>query len=298
MIGIFSLLTKTQTQLIDICTKELGKCGYKDIIANDKFVFAEGTIPIMLVAHLDTVHKTLPEIYFDKNKQVLWSPDGIGGDDRCGVYAILKICETHKPYVLFTTDEEIGRKGAKAFVEQFKNTQLKDYINFMIEIDRRGRNEAVFYQCNNKDFQDYILSFGFTKGIGSFSDISTIAPEFDIAAVNLSAGYHNEHSAAEYIVLDDLFHTIKKVIEILNDTKNHKYYDFQRLVYTSPVRHTYAKKEGAVAWVDFQVPNVIALDYDTLSEDEWFKVYNYAKPTTFAGLKTTLWWDQYYEDNL
>ena len=285
MTSIFNILHKTQAELIEFCAAELTKRGYTDVLKHDKFVFAQGDIPVMLVAHLDTVHKTLPTIYFDRKKKVIWSPDGIGGDDRCGVYAILKICETHKPYVLFTTDEEIGGQGATVFNEIFKDVPLKEYINFMIEIDRRGRNEAVFYQCDNKEFQNYILSFGFTKGIGTFTDISRIAPYFDIAAVNFSAGYYKEHTTTEHIILDDLDHTINKVIEILNDEPNHKYYDFQQLVYKRPKHESY-----------YTLPLYVEIDWKTLEAKEWFEVYGFEKPKTLKALERTWSYKGYYYD--
>ena len=39
----------------------------------DNFVYAEGNIPILLIAHVDTIHSTLPiEIYHDKEQQVIY----------------------------------------------------------------------------------------------------------------------------------------------------------------------------------------------------------------------------------
>lgn len=286
MVSIFNLLNKTQDELLTVCASELSQRGYKSIYADTNFVFAEGNIPIMLVAHLDTVHKELPEVYYDPKKKVMWSPQGIGGDDRCGVYAILKICETHKPYILFTTDEEIGGRGASTFCDLFKDIELKKYINFMIEIDRRGRNQAVFYQCGNKEFQDYILSFGFDHQYGTFTDISTIAPYFDIAAVNFSAGYYNEHTTTEHIKLDDLYHTINKVKEILDDTKNHKYYDFQE------VKYVYVKTYKS--YKDYEVPYYVEQDWRDLSDDDWLKWYGYKKPKTLKKLKEIYWEDDYF----
>lgn len=293
MISIFNILNKTQAELLEFCEQYLKEQKYSEIIKTKNFVFAQGNIPIMLVAHLDTVHKNLPEIYYDRQKHVLWSPDGIGGDDRCGVYALLKICETHKPYILFTTDEEKGGLGATAFNEYFKEVQLKDYIDFIIEIDRRGYNEAVFYDCGNKEFQEYITSFGFTKGHGTFTDISIISPAFDIASVNFSAGYYNEHTTTEHIFLDDLNHTINKVKEILDDTKNHKKYDYQevkRYVYVQP-KYSYTSKYEHV-----DIPTYVKQDFITFSNSEWYKYYGFKKPNNMKELKKKYadYFDDYY----
>lgn len=80
----------------------------------------------------------------------------------------------------------------------------------MIQFDRRGGNDAVFYNCDNKEFEDFVLSTGFfqTKQ-GSCSDISVVAPKAGIAAVNFSCGYYKEHRTEEYVVFEEM----EKVIE-------------------------------------------------------------------------------------
>lgn len=224
------ILLKTQEELKKYCYRELLKRNYKknNLIMTDDYLYAKGNIPILLVAHLDTVHKEKPSpIVYDRLLKIYWSPTGIGGDDRCGIYAILKICETFRPYVLFTTDEEVGGLGVRKFVKEVNNIP----VNFIIEIDRRGNKQAVFYQCGNKEFQNYILSFGFDKQTGSYSDVSTLSTHYNIAGCNLSAGYYNEHSTQEHIYLDHLYNTINAIKEILKDTKNHKFYDCQEIVY-------------------------------------------------------------------
>ena len=90
-------------------------------------------------------------------------------------------------------------------------------INFLIELDRRGEKDAVYYDCDNDLFENYITQFGFTTSFGSFSDISVIAPSWKIAAVNLSVGYYHEHSASEYWCYRETHMTIKKVCAILED---------------------------------------------------------------------------------
>ena len=72
-----------------------------------------GDIPVMLVAHLDTVHhEQVKHICKSEDGNIIMSPEGIGGDDRCGVYALMEVYRTMpegmKPYLLFTCDEETG----------------------------------------------------------------------------------------------------------------------------------------------------------------------------------------------
>ena len=222
------ILKPNQEQLKKIVSKYLKAKEYKPVIG-DGFVYAKGEIPIMLVAHLDTVHKYSPrEIFYDNEQDVMWSPQGIGGDDRCGVYAILKILETHKPYVCFTEDEEIGCVGAEKFV----NTIIApNEIKFVIEIDRRGKDDCVFYDCGNEAFKEYIESFGFKTKIGTFSDIVEISDEWEVASVNVSSGYYNEHTNQEYIKINELKDTIEKVKSILDDAENVGYFEYNKKTY-------------------------------------------------------------------
>ncbi len=104
-------------------------------------------------------------------------------------------------------DEEIGGLGAKKFCLAHKQHQLSkelDGLKFLIELDRKGKNDAVYYQCDNPDFEAYITDKGFKTEQGSFSDISLIAPELGIAAVNLSSGYYSPHTFHEYIIRSEL----------------------------------------------------------------------------------------------
>ena len=185
------------------------------------FVLVRGEAPIMLVAHLDTVHKEpVKHICKTEDGNILMSPQGIGGDDRCGVYALAKAYELAqvKPWLLFTCDEEVGGRGADRFCSAYLDDklpkQLKD-LKLIIEIDRRGSNDAVYYDCDNKDLEDYITGKGFQTEYGSFSDISYIAPDLGVAAVNLSSGYYNAHTTHEYINRKQLESVIERVSGIV-----------------------------------------------------------------------------------
>lgn len=193
---------------------------YPKVIRNKQFLYAPGDIPVALVAHVDTVYKEPPSIIFhDQDYSVLWSPQGLGADDRAGVFAILKILSSGlRPTVIFTRGEEKGGIGAYALINKFPSPVSQ--INFIIELDRANFEDAVYYDCDNTKFETYINSFGFTTKEGTFSDISIIAPIWEIAAVNLSIGYVNEHSYIEHWFYDSCFDTIKKVSCILEDVQN------------------------------------------------------------------------------
>ena len=196
----------------------------------------------MLLAHLDTVHsQPVQTICKNKDKSILMSPQGIGGDDRCGVYAIVNAYDmaVKKPWLLFTCDEEIGGLGADQFCHAHADCRLPkelDDLKLLVEIDRRGSNDAVYYDCDNKEFEKYIISKGFRTAFGSFSDISVIAPELGVAAVNLSSGYYNAHTLHEYINCKELNAVLQKVNEIVADAAKE---DFPKYKYIEKVYKCY-----------------------------------------------------------
>lgn len=187
------------------------------------YILVPGEVPVMLVAHLDTVHKeSVKQICKTQNGNILMSPQGIGGDDRCGVFALVKVHRDaeKKPWLLFTCDEEIGGVGARRFCEHHKKGKLPkelDELKALVEIDRKGEHDAVYYDCANDEFEAYITSKGFVTDWGSFSDISEVAPELGVAAVNLSSGYYNAHTLHEYINRNHLNAAIERVMEIVAD---------------------------------------------------------------------------------
>jgi hypothetical protein len=170
-----------------------------------------------LIAHLDTVFSQPPRyIYEDTMQQVMWSPDGLGADDRAGVAAIITLIELDlRPSIIFTMEEETTAVGANAIVTDFPQPPAN--FKCLIELDRQGYNDCVFYNCDNRKFVDYICNFDFVEEYGTFTDISIIAPAWGIAAVNLSIGYLEEHSRTERLLLNSAAHTIAKVEAILKD---------------------------------------------------------------------------------
>lgn len=201
------------------------KGTHDKVIEGDGYVYAQGEFPVLLVAHLDTVHKELPrEILYSKKTDSLSSPQGIGGDDRCGVYMVLEVIKKFHCSVLFCEDEEIGGVGAEKFIKTDIAKELG--FNYMIEFDRRGRNDAVFYNCSNDEFEDFITEEFYKSAWGSFSDISVLAPFFGCAAVNLSCGYYNAHTSQEYVVLSEMDESIYQACRILAKTTENDRFDY------------------------------------------------------------------------
>lgn len=225
MLKTFSTICRmSQADLKKYVAKEL-KTTHDKVINENGFVYAQGTFPVLLVAHLDTVHKQLVKhMTYDGNKKTVSSPQGIGGDDRCGVYMILEIIKKYHCSVLFCEDEEIGGIGAEKFTKWKPAQQLM--FNYIIEFDRKGKNDAVFYECDNEEFEAFITKDFYKTSFGTFSDISVLAPALGCAAVNLSCGYYNAHTTSEYVVLPEMQASIDAACKILARTTDEDVFEY------------------------------------------------------------------------
>lgn len=205
------------------------KKHYKRVISRPEYLLAEGDIPICLIAHLDTVFKDTPlleDFFYDAEKGILWSPCGSGFDDRAGIYSILNLLSKgYRPHVIFTHGEEKGGIGSYELIKSFKKCPFKK-CKALIQIDRAYEKDCVFYDCDNSNFIQYIESFGFETTYGTFSDISIIAPQWKIAAVNLSCGYLDEHTRCERLVCSWCDATIERIEKILQSTETMQRYKY------------------------------------------------------------------------
>lgn len=226
-------------------------CGrYSNLTYTGDYLYAIGDIPIGLVAHVDTVFPEPPEdIYYDREKGVMWSPQGLGADDRAGVFAILKIIQSGlRPTIIFTTDEEVGGLGATQLVKDFPECPIPG-LKYLIQLDRRGTNDCVFYDCYNEDFITYVESFGFIEAFGTFSDIAELCPAWDVVGVNLSIGYENEHTRYETLHLKPWMATIEKVKRML---KEKDIPDFEYIEYSYSYNGTkWGYDEKYKDWYDY-----------------------------------------------
>ena len=216
---------------------------YKNVISQDGFLFVKGKDKVCLTAHMDTTpkveygkRKLVKDIYEyeEDGKHVIHSPQGIGGDDRCGVYMILKVLETteYRPYIIFCEDEEIGCVGSSKFAKSKFINDLDD-VRFIVQLDRRGSNDAVFYDDDNTEFHEWIEEkTGYKEAIGSCSDISMICPECGISGVNLSCGYYNEHHDYETVKLEEMERTFEAAVTLIREgNKLEKPFEYKEKVY-------------------------------------------------------------------
>lgn len=226
--------------------------GYKKVNTRKKYIFAKGNIPILLVAHTDTVHLKGPKIFWlSLDGNMLKANEGIGGDDRCGIFIITELIERgYKPYVLYCDDEEIGGIGATEFT---KNTPKKNlsHIKYFLEFDRKGRYDVVRYDDDNEALTTYIESFGFKEQYGTFSDICELSPYFGISSINLSSGYYEAHTLNEYIILSELNEIIDVAEQILKDIDNVEQFKYKESPYASYYHNYYSKYYNSKKGIDW-----------------------------------------------
>jgi hypothetical protein len=214
-----------------------------DVVDQDGFLYAKGTVPVLLVAHMDTVHRERCKTIVCIGDRIS-SPQGIGGDDRCGVFIIMNLVKELHCSVLLCEDEEVGCVGAHKFVNakrKFKDeagneTEVRYIdeldVNYMIELDRKGNNDAVFYSCDNKEFISFVEdATNYKFAYGSVSDISVLMPEAKLSAVNLSCGYYNAHTLTEYVLYDEMMDTVEAARALIKE-KCDKPFEYIKKKYT------------------------------------------------------------------
>ena len=278
----------TQEELIKLLPNELAKAGYKDIHIGDGYIYAKGTVPVLLTAHMDTVHKeTIKDFYeyIDKYDQhVLASPQGIGGDDRCGIYMIMEIIKEHKCSVLFCEDEESGGIGSSKFCKTKFINELKE-MKYLIQLDRMNGTDAVFYDCDNPEFTKFIEdNTGYKEAYGSFSDISNLAPACGVAAVNLSCGYYDPHRLSEEVIVEEMLNTIETVkklltveceqFEYIEAKRNYNYgYNYGYSYSGGYYGHSYCYDDEYDDWDGYYKAKKTASMYDCYDDDPMVILY-------------------------
>ncbi len=183
------------------------------------FINHEANANLTLVSHYDTVAKPPTCKQIKRRGAVVYTTgDILGADDRAGVWLCLELSHYTK-YTLFCDLEEVGGIGAQEFCQQ--NPDF--HTNAFIELDRKGENDAVFYDNISTDFYTFIMSYGWQEAVGSFSDISILTPYYNIPSVNLSVGYRYQHTKYETLDLNILNQTYERVKQMLLEYDNRQF---------------------------------------------------------------------------
>jgi putative aminopeptidase FrvX len=204
--------------------------SYGNLLAEKKVGNGQGAT-VLLSAHMDTVKGVLADReLIEKNGTISSSEGALGADDRAGIAIILTVLNNINKLgfdgtikIAFSREEEIGCVGSSKIDPYF----YKD-VDLAIVVDRRGSRDIVvgcgMAFCSNEvgHFMEDVSKMAdmdWKATEGGISDAMTFAEE-GVNSVNLSAGYYNEHTDKEYVVLAEMRDTVRLILQaiaIIND---------------------------------------------------------------------------------
>jgi len=231
-----------------------------------------------VVSHMDTVHSFVSDftIYTrQKNKDILFAKSnkqkvGIGGDDKCGIFAclyLLKVVPEIK--VVFFSREEVGCKGSDKV-----NHRFFDDCRYIIQLDRKGNKDFIQAYCGKKTVSHTFSSeigavkkkYHYKTAIGTVTDVMKLwNNRIGISCINLSCGFYNPHSPSEYISIKDLWHSIKFTKEIIQTLK--------------PKRYTSLPVKIVTTYNNFNYKNDWSKTKKCEKCGEWKKLYSFSSYT-------------------
>lgn len=160
----------------------------------------------LISAHMDQVHfKPVTKVIWEGDK--ISADSNIGADDKNGVFICLKLLEKYRGKLsfIFSTEEEQGG-NIDQLLYRVKNLSN---IPYGLIFDRRNGSDIIGDDngyCSDK-FRKHVekisvpMGYKFTQG--TFSDCDALSKY--INCINISCGYYQAHSEAEYTLLSDLF---------------------------------------------------------------------------------------------
>jgi hypothetical protein len=159
--------------------------------------------PVCLVAHTDTVWPGPGRLAWcgDGRGRSAVPDRGIGADDRAGCAALWRLRDSGAGLLIVPAEED-GCVGSR-HVARYHRDILEDQVfGMFMQFDRRGVNDLVYYDANPADLDHDLTSGpfnGYAEAVGSFSDVSVLAPALGVVGVNVSIGFDAEHTPQESI---------------------------------------------------------------------------------------------------
>jgi hypothetical protein len=112
--------------------------------------------------------------------------------------------------MLITNGEEGGRKGSEWLINENEEIgqDINDNHQFVIQLDRCDGTEYKCYNVGTSDFRTYIENMTHYSEPDRLKHTDIVTLCRSITGVNLSVGYHCEHSENEFLVLDEWQNTL------------------------------------------------------------------------------------------
>ena len=198
-----------------------------------------------IVAHMDQVQERHSKdfIAYEAEDIIIgFSPkhkeqQGLGADDKCGLWIALKCLQKFDCLKLaFFVGEEVGCKGSG-----LANMAFFDDCRFVIEPDRKGSEDLITQigwtpLCSDDFLKDIgFKKFGYKEAEGMMTDIEALKDKgLMLSCINLSCGYYKPHSNEEFVYKPALLncfafveHIIKTCTQVYPHIDNTSYYERQ-----------------------------------------------------------------------
>lgn len=231
--------SENEKRMVLYLDKELGKLKLPytiDAAGNVLVTKGKTNLYPCVTSHMDTIHKIVDnfKIYTDvDDKDLLFAMSnkkrvGVGGDDKCGVFAclyLLKVIPHLK--VVFFSGEEVGCRGSGSIDKRFFSD-----CQYLIQLDRQGKRDFIQTYWGNKTVSHEFASeiglikkkYRYKNCIGTVTDVMKLwNNKVGISCINLSCGYYKPHTAYEYISIKDLWNSVKFTEAIVNGMQSKKY---------------------------------------------------------------------------
>lgn len=199
-----------------------------------------------VVCHTDTVHpidsiNVFEEMLPNAHKELKPSlkayndhgePTGIGGDDKCGVFACMTLLDEMETLkAAFFVSEETGCHGSK-----YADPSFFSNVGYAIQFDA-PENWMITETCfgtrlfeKGGEFHnvcDKVLSESMNEKKEfmnhPYTDVYALKNLFDFSCINISIGYYQYHTRNEYVVIEDVFNGIDMGKKMIQDLGLKKY---------------------------------------------------------------------------
>lgn len=179
---------------------------HKGRCKRERHIYVDNGTPVLLVAHIDTV----------QSPRYISPSDGAGFDDRLGVYCTHQLVTTYPTWfdLLLTDYEESFGSTAQYFVPSH------DY-NFVVELDREGE-DYVDYGLASEDFHKIMEQYGFTKSLGSYTDIVEM-DHIKVSKVNIGIGVSGSHSLHSSFDPGVMYRQLDRLLALCADYKDQSF---------------------------------------------------------------------------
>lgn len=230
------------------------------------------------VAHIDEVHERKHGLTLMFGGDIIsgrnnydYRPEGIGGDDKNGIYIALMLLKNHDICkCAFFVGEEVGCVGSNdANIDFFSDCR------YILQCDRKGNNDFVNnimgMSLSTDEFINDIglADYGYATHDGGLTDVYTLKKRgVNVCVANMSCGYYNPHSEEECTSMSDLQNTYNLCDHIFKTLTKVYPHDYEPATYTYYGRGGYGGGYGFYNWYDWYSDKKSATTGVSNSKDE------------------------------